>query len=85
MLSDPGNAYARQLGLVFQLPDDLRALYENFGIALPEYNGDDSQELPIPARMVIDPSGVIRSVDADPDYTKRPEPKASLDLLRSLT
>ena len=55
-----------------------------FGIALPEFNGDDSWELPVPARLVIDAGGVIRSVEANPDYTRRPEPEATLEVLRSL-
>jgi hypothetical protein len=28
----------------------------------------------MPARFVLDRGGIIRSADADPDYTKRPEP-----------
>jgi peroxiredoxin len=82
VLSDPGNAYARQLGLVFTLPDDVRAIYESFGIVLPDFNGDDSWKLPIPARLVLDGRGVIRSIEADPDYTRRPEPEATLEVLR---
>ena len=85
VLSDAGNAWARKLGLVFSLPEDLRAVYRQFEIDLPTFNGDESWELPLPARIVIDPSGVIRSIDADPDYTRRPEPDATLEVLRSLT
>jgi hypothetical protein len=28
----------------------------------------------IPARFVIDSSGIVRAFDADPDYMARPEP-----------
>lgn len=80
-----GNAWARRLGLTFTLPDDLREVYRGFGIDLPAHNGDDSWELPLPARIVIDTGGVIRSIDADPDYTHRPEPEATLEVLRGLT
>jgi len=84
VLSDPGNAYARELSLVSALPEDLREVYRSFEILLPEYNGDDSWELPLPARMVVDREGVIRSVEADPDHTRRPEPETTLELLRTL-
>ena len=84
VLSDPGNSYARQLSLVFTLPDELRAVYRGFGIDLSEFNGDQSWELPIPARIVVDKHGRIQSMEADPDYTHRPEPEATLDVLRSL-
>jgi hypothetical protein len=33
---------------------------------------------------VIDREGVIRAVDADPDYTRRPEPAATVAVLRDL-
>lgn len=36
VLSDHGNSFAKQLGLVFSLPQDLRDIYLNFGINLPE-------------------------------------------------
>lgn len=83
MLSDAGNAYAKQLGLVFTFPDDLKDVYETLGLALPDYNGDDSWQLPLPTRIVVDRNGTIRAIDADPDYTVRPEPSATLEALAS--
>ena len=38
----------------------------------------------MPARFVIDRRGIIRSVDADPDYTRRPEPARTVETLRQL-
>ena len=84
VLSDPGNSYARQLSLVFSLPDDLRSVYQGFGIDLPEFNGDQSWELPIPTRIVIDMQSRIQSIEADPDYTNRPEPDETLEVLRRI-
>jgi peroxiredoxin len=85
VLSDAGNTYAKSLALAFALPDDLRAVYSAFGIVLPDFNGDDSWELPMPARIVVDREGVIRAIDADPDYTRRPEPAATVEILGTLT
>lgn len=84
VLSDPGNAYARKLSLVFNFSEELKKTYEGFGISLPDYNGDVSWTLPLPARIVVDTQGIIRSLDADPDYTRRPEVESSLDALRAL-
>jgi peroxiredoxin len=84
LLSDGGNKVARQLGLVFRLPDDLQQVYKSFGIDLEKYNGDASWELPMPGRFIIDQSGVIRSAEADPDYTIRPEPSETIALLKAL-
>lgn len=75
MLLDLGLGVARDFGLTYRLPDDLRELYlDALGIDLVRYNGDESWELPIPATFVIDRSGTIVYASADPDYTKRPEP-----------
>ena len=84
VLSDPGNRVAERFGLVWQLPDDLRRVYLSFPLDLPKHNGDDSWTLPLSARFVIDGDGRIAAADADPDYTVRPEPSATVEVLRSL-
>lgn len=84
MLSDAGNRVAEQYGLAFKLPDDLCEIYSKFGIDLPNVNGDDSWRLPMPARFVIDQTGTIRKVDADPDYTIRPEPSETVEFLKEM-
>ena len=84
ILSDAGNAYADELGLAYTFSVELRELYEHLGIDLEAHNDDDSWTLPIPARFVVDGLGTIRSVQADPDPTRRPEPAETVDLLRHL-
>jgi len=84
MLRDLGNRVAEAYGLAFTLPDDLREIYLGFGIDLARGNGDGTWRLPVPARFVIDRAGVIRAVDADPDYTRRPEPADTVEVLRRL-
>ncbi len=84
MLWDAGNQVAAKYGLVFTLPDDLREIYLKFGIDLARGNGDGTWRLPIPARFVIDRQGTIRAVDADPDYTRRPEPAQTVEILRGM-
>ena len=84
MLRDFGNTVAESYGLVFTLPDGLRAIYLKFGIDLARGNGDGAWRLPVPARFVIDREGVIRAVDADPDYTRRSEPADTVEILKGL-
>ncbi len=84
MLRDAGNQVAAKYGLVFTLPDDLREIYLKFGIDLARGNGDGTWRLPIPARFVIDRQGIIRAADADPDYTRRPEPAQTVESLRGM-
>ena len=84
VLSDPGNQYAKELSLVFEFPDDLRSVYQDFGISLPDFNGDESWELPLSTRIVVDDQGIIRDISSDPDYKRRPEPAETLEILRKI-
>ena len=84
VLSDRGNHVAAAFRLTYRLPDYLIPLYQSVGINLPDYDGDDSWVLPIPARIVVAADGVIRRVDADPDYTARPEPEETIAFLKTL-
>lgn len=84
LLTDPGNAYTAKLGLSFKLPDELKDIYLSFGNDLAQRNGEDSWTLPMPARFVIDKSGIVRAVDTDPDYRHRSEPQKTVDDVRAL-
>lgn len=84
MLKDAGNQTARRYGLVHGLPPDLQAIYARNNIDLPAVNGDGTWTLPMPARFVLDPDGVIHAVDADPDYTRRSEPADTIAALDRL-
>ncbi len=85
VLSDVGNQFAKKLGLVFTLHSTLRPIYENFGINLSAYNGDDSFELPIPATYVVTQDAKIVEAFIDPDYTKRLDPESIISTLEHLS
>lgn len=85
VLTDKDNQYADKLGLTFTLPDKLKELYNGFGTDLQRFNGNDTWELPMSARFLIDTSGVIRSTEVHPDHTIRPEPDDIVDFIRSLS
>ena len=84
LLRDFGNRVAEAYGLAFTLPGDLQAIYLKLGIDLARGNGDGTWRLPIPARFVIDRLGMIRAADADPDYTRRPEPAQTVEILTAM-
>lgn len=83
ILSDAGNAVARKFGLVYKLPDDLKAAYSSFGVNLAAVNGDDSWELPIPATFVIGRNGRVQLAYAETDYRKRLGSEAIVDALKA--
>jgi peroxiredoxin len=84
VLADKDNQYAAKLGLSFTLPEKLKELYLGFGIDLPRFNGNETWQLPMPARFLVDTSGVIRSTEVHADHTIRPEPAEIVDFVRSL-
>lgn len=84
VLYDKGNVVAETYGLVFKLSEELRPIYEKFGIDVPEFNGDDTFRLPIPATYVIRQDGKVLYAFADADYTKRLEPSTVVEALKLL-
>jgi len=75
---------AKTYGLVYSLPPDLKKVYLQFGIDVAKHNGDDSWTLPMPARYIIDPGGIIRYAEVEPDYTVRPEPEDTIAALKQI-
>jgi peroxiredoxin len=81
LLSDAGNAVARQFGLVYRIPDYQQAVYKRAFVNLPHANGDESWELPIPATFMVERDGAVLYSSANEDYSERPEP---MDILHEL-
>ncbi|MFM0162517.1 peroxiredoxin-like family protein [Paraburkholderia sediminicola] len=84
VLSDAGNSVARSFGLVYALPEELREALRSVDKALPDINGDDSWELPVPATFVIAKDGRTIFSHVDIDYRSRCTPNVVLSALRSL-
>ena len=84
LLSDPGNKVAKAFGLVHTLGEDMRKVYQQFDIDVPNHNGDNSWSLPMPARYIIDREGIVRYAEVEPDHTVRPEPEHTIAALREL-
>jgi peroxiredoxin len=82
LLSDAGNAVARQFRLVYRVPDEQQAIYRRAFINLPFTNGDESWELPIPATYILDRDATVLYRSANEDYTERPEPTEILEHLQ---
>ncbi len=82
VLSDIGNKIAREYGIVFKLTDDVADAYnESFGVN--EYNGDDSNELPLAATYIIGQDGTIEYAFLDADYRNRAEPAELTEFLKA--
>ena len=80
VLSDLGNLVARQYRLVWSIPEDQRSTSAN----LPQYNGDDAWELPMPGTFVIGLDGIVKLAAVNADWTLRLEPQIIVATLRQL-
>ena len=86
LLVDAGNAFARQFGLVYGVPEEQQKLYRGTFVNLPFVNGRDAKEsdawdLPIPATYIVERDGSIIFASANEDYTERPEPFEILSII----
>src|SRR5262245_25341466 len=84
VLTDLHLRVAEAFGLVFTFPDYLKELYAAFGNTLDKFHDEPEFRLPMPARYVVDQHGRIRAADVNPDYTIRPEPDDTLEVVRQL-
>ena len=84
LLSDPGSDLAQQFSLMYDVPDDMRQVYQGLGIDLERFNADSTWRLPMPARYVIDSHSVIRWSNVSPNHTVRPEPEETIAFIREM-
>ncbi len=82
VLSDIGNQVAREYGIVFQLTEEVADIY-NQSFGLNEYNGDESNELPLAATYIINQEGIIVYAFLDADYRNRAEPSELTAFLKT--
>ena len=84
LVRDEGNAYCKEMGIVFKVADEIIDIYNGFGISLPDSNGEDSWSLPMPTRLVVSQDGIVRAADTDPNHPARPEPQKTIDDVKAL-
>ena len=72
------------LDIMHRATEDLRNIYLQFGLDVPNHNGDDSWALPLPARYIIDRKGIVRYAEVSVDYAVRPEPENTIAALKEL-
>jgi peroxiredoxin len=83
VLSDIDNKLAKEIGLVFQMPADLREVYQTFNIDVSKHNGNEDYELPLSATYVVNQNGIIEYAFGSEDYTERADPQEILKSLKS--
>lgn len=84
VLSDVGNAVARQYGLAYQVGGAVYDTLHGVGIDLAAHNGDASGELPLTGTFVIARDGHIAWATVEADFKQRPDPALIVEALAKL-
>lgn len=77
--TDNGLMFAKKLGVAFKVDEETITKYKGYGINIAE------GILPVPTLLVVDKSGKINYVYANPDYTVRLSSEDLLDVLKNQT
>jgi peroxiredoxin len=83
-LVDHGGKLARAFGLRWKLSRDLRAAEMESGLDLAVVNGESSWTLPMPARYLISPEGIVEYADISADYSRRGDPSELFPILKPI-
>jgi peroxiredoxin len=71
ILSDMDNGYAMSLNLAIWVGAEMQEFMAKIGRMLPQYQGNESWMLPIPATFVVGKDGRVKARFVDPDYRQR--------------
>ena len=84
VLSDPGAALARTVGIAFQPAEEVLAAQRELGLDLKRVNDSNAPELPMPTVLIVDSDRTIGFADTHADYTARTEVAAIVDALEEI-
>jgi peroxiredoxin len=84
VLSDIDLGYSLSLGLIFWVGTEIRQLYEQVGVELEKYHGNQGYFLPMAAKFIVGRDGLVKTSQVNIEFRERMEPKAIITALREL-
>jgi peroxiredoxin len=84
VLSDIDLGYSLSLGLIFWVGAEVQRLYQEVGVALEKYHGNDGYFLPMAAKFVVGRDGLVRARHVNVEFRERMEPDAMISVLEQL-
>lgn len=82
---DRDNAIAHSFGIVYELDDAERELFQRWGLMLDKVNESDKWELPVPATFILAQDRTIGYEYVDVDFRARCCPDQLIEELKSFT
>jgi len=84
VLSDIDLGYSLSLGLIYWVGAEIRRLYEDAGVELELYHGNQTYFLPMAAKFIVGPDGLVKSRQVNIEFRQRMEPEEIVAVLRKL-
>jgi peroxiredoxin len=84
VLSDVDLGYSLSLGLIFWIGAEIRRLYEEAGVELERYHGNQGYFLPMAAKFIVGRDGLVKARQVNIEVRERMEPAAIIAALEAL-
>jgi peroxiredoxin len=84
ILCDVDLGYSLSLGLIFWVGAEIRRMYEEVGVELEKYHGNQGFFLPMAAKFIVGQDGLVRARQVNIEFRERVEPKAIVAVLKQL-
>jgi len=84
VLSDIDLGYSLSLGLIFWVGKEIHELYQQAGVDLEKYHGNQGHFLPMAAKFIVGRDGLVKARQVNVEFRERMEPEAIIAVLRDL-
>lgn len=84
VLSDVDNQLAKQIGILFPQSEEMRTVFEKFGVDWNQRYGNNIPEVPVPVTFLVDKNGIVRNTLVNPEYQHSLEPDTALQWIEAL-
>lgn len=84
VLSDVDLGYSLSLDLMFWVGEEIQRLYQEAGVSLDTYHGNQGYFLPIAAKFIVGQDGLIKAREVNLEFRARMEPEAIIEVLKQL-
>jgi peroxiredoxin len=84
VLSDIDLGYSLSLGLIFWVGAEIQKLYQDVGVELEKYHGNQAYFLPMAAKFIAGCDGLVKARQVNIEFRERMEPEAIITTLENL-
>jgi len=84
VLSDIDLGYSLSLGLIFWVGAEIQKLYQEVGVELEKYHGNQAYFVPMAAKFVVGCDGLVKARQVNIEFRERMEPEAIITTLKNL-